>query len=488
MSQPNMSENNVLNGLPPNSNAKPQVPFQERPAAVQRPSNGMDSLHSSRDSSPGTRLATIPLVQLPPSRQNIPSSQLPPVAGGVPSLSHNFDHLNINSPSLTQSTPNVSPRPQTFTTSTPVLQQPNVDGQKQDSGTRTFTQSNTYSPIVSSTVQPTAAKNVNIPVSVFTHSASSHFTNVPLNTQTDVFNKPVQEAKNTIPEVAKQSQHSSMPLSSSTPLQPSNLAQNSANIYEKKQHEQFRTMPVSQQNIVGTASNVVNGPQNHNVPYSSGLPYSNIPPTAMSQPSSETSHNNFGQIFNNGQTVAPPKIISGSNQQQVMTTLSGMQMGNQKVFTSTSQSGIYQNHKPPGNSSQQPFVQNYNARQIPQSLYSQQPIPAAPMQSLPPPPQVNSNVGNPPQQLQNPMLKSSVHSNRYPTQPIQTNSVPTQQSYQQQQQPYQQQPQPYQQPQSYQQQQQQQQQLQNQNIYQPQTPGYMVNQNRTTFRITTVKA
>lgn len=356
-----MSENNLLNGLPLNSNAKPQVPFQERP--LQRPLNGMDSTHLS---------PAVSSVHLPPSRPNIPSSQLPP--GAVPpSLSQNFDRLNIT----TLSTPNDSPRVPAFTTSTPVLQQINLDSQKQDHVIKNFTPSNTYSPIVSSIQMP-----INTNTSGFTHSASSHFTNIPLNTHTN----------------------------SCLPLQPSNVAQNSGNASENKLNEAFRGVPL------------VNGPQNHNVSYPSGLSYSNTPTKITNVMSS----NNYGQIFNNGQSTVPPKMLTNNSQQ---TTPSNTQ----KQLSGGSQMNIFQNHKPP----QQPFVQNYNFQQ--QALNSQQKIPLQnltptsqsinSLQNLPPPPQ----TAVPPQQ-QNAMFKSSVHSNRYPTQLPAENAVPMQQNYQQQQQ------------------------------------------------------
>lgn len=396
-----MSENNVLNGLfPPNSNMKSQVPLQERPIITQRPFNGMDSLHSSRDSSPGARLNTIPLSQLPPSRDNIPTNQLPPSSRGITSLSHNFEHLNIASPNTTQATPNVSPRPQNFSTSTPILQQqPNIDGQKQSTASKTFTPSNTYSPIVSASEQQPVNNTTG-----FTHSASSHFTNVPLNTQNEAAND----------RFAKQTQFSGQPQANSMPLKPVNIAQNTGRVYENKQNDLSRTMPVSQPKVTIGASNITNGAQNLNMPYSSGVPYQNIPLKSFNQPPAGS----YGQI-NNGQNFTPSKM-SGSNMPPSVVT--------------SSNSGMLENHK------QQPFVQNYNYHQQQQGLNSQPPV-----QNLPPPPQ----------QVQSSAFKSGVHSNRYPMQATVAAPAPTQQPYQPQQSNL----------------------YQNQNVYQPQlTQSYVANQ------------
>ncbi|XP_017778583.1 PREDICTED: protein transport protein Sec24A [Nicrophorus vespilloides] len=139
MSQSNMmNQNNMPNGMPPHM-------------------NGIDSSHSSRDSSPTVRYPYMTQGPMAPHRP-IPANQLPPTSKTINQLSQNYSNLQINN----QLTPRTSPK--MFSTSTPNEQvkdnqsQPAIDRNKSQQS-----QGGVLSPIG------------------FNHSATSHFSNVALN-------------------------------------------------------------------------------------------------------------------------------------------------------------------------------------------------------------------------------------------------------------------------------------------------------------------
>lgn len=117
-------QQNIPNGLPP-------PPPQQQPfkGASTAPFNGVHSSHSSRDSSPSTRLNHIPPSQLPPG------------------LNQSFQQLNVGG----NNTPTVV-RSANFGSSTPVGQHQQNQGQ--------FPQSNPCSPVINSGQQGNLATNI----------------------------------------------------------------------------------------------------------------------------------------------------------------------------------------------------------------------------------------------------------------------------------------------------------------------------------------
>ncbi|CAH0561276.1 unnamed protein product [Brassicogethes aeneus] len=135
MSQSNMTDQNIPNGIPPQ--------FQM---------NGAHSSQSSRDPSPLPRLGTIPMSQLPPGRAGIPSNQLPASRSPITTLTQKVGQMNV--------TPNISPK---FSTSTP--NQPAIGS--------AFVQNSAFSPISSNPVSNRTPVLENVPLNSDKVSATS---------------------------------------------------------------------------------------------------------------------------------------------------------------------------------------------------------------------------------------------------------------------------------------------------------------------------
>ncbi|KAJ8937286.1 hypothetical protein NQ318_020336 [Aromia moschata] len=110
---PNIPEQSLPNGLPPNLDTSKQNIIPHDKAHYQF--NGVHSAHSSRSSSPLVRLGHIPTSQLPPAR-SIPSSQLPPSRSPITTATQKMAGLSVG-----HSMQSVNPK---FSTSTPNLQSP----------------------------------------------------------------------------------------------------------------------------------------------------------------------------------------------------------------------------------------------------------------------------------------------------------------------------------------------------------------------------
>lgn len=213
-----MQQQNIPNGLPPQQQYKP---------AAQVPSfNGVHSSHSSRDSSPATRL------------NHIPQSQLPP--GLTPSL----QQLNINTP---------SPRTNNFGTSTPINQAASfpssnacspVIKQQQVSDNRVVFNSNP--PNLQQQTQPNYLSNVapGLPNFQQVPGASSFQQPIPFNNnQQNVF-PPSSQYQKTGPFV--QNQFSNVPLSQQNPP-----------LYQ--QNQKMSRYPATQQNVYNAPQQPYNG-------------------------------------------------------------------------------------------------------------------------------------------------------------------------------------------------------------------------------------
>lgn len=152
----------------------------KQPPPLSRHFNGLGSSHSSRDPSPLARFQHIPSSQLPPSRAGVPSSQLPPARqqqyDNVNILSHNYANLNISGLNATNVTPFSSPKVQSFSTSTPVTENKEKDATI-DNG---VVDARETVSVTTNIKQGLNSRELTPPM--FTHSATSQFTNVTRNT------------------------------------------------------------------------------------------------------------------------------------------------------------------------------------------------------------------------------------------------------------------------------------------------------------------
>lgn len=85
-------EHSIPNGIPP------QFAKDIKPSpSTTPPLNGVDSLHSSRNSSPGSRIQQIPASQLPPTRNTQYSTNLPKIDGAdIRQTMQGVNNLNIS--------------------------------------------------------------------------------------------------------------------------------------------------------------------------------------------------------------------------------------------------------------------------------------------------------------------------------------------------------------------------------------------------------
>ncbi|GJQ65437.1 hypothetical protein Trydic_g7544 [Trypoxylus dichotomus] len=184
-----MMNENLPNGIS-------QVHAKQAPSVISRQFNGLGSASSSRDPSPSTRFQQIPSSQLPPSRAPIPTSQLPPTRPQfdyIGSLSQNYSNVNISGLNTTNLTPFSSPKVSAFTTSTPVIEN-NEKDTKIDSSDSSKKVANVKAGVVLSddrnnSLETKEQGNINM----FTHSATSQFTNVTRNTLLNSNNEITQQ-------------------------------------------------------------------------------------------------------------------------------------------------------------------------------------------------------------------------------------------------------------------------------------------------------